>query len=1211
VIVADVFNVELYKLSTTSFEDITSGILNVDIQYGTDVYEGPQQQIDTGQFTIVSRNPNLDPKVNPDVRFNSFIRFLDSRNVEEGKSNVFFGGLVTDIDVQYQRQDDPIITITGTDIFGAMQQATITPEIEEVVRSYVAGIEDDPDQNGVSLYYLVNLESWLNACPANIEVIVNETPGQIENSTPGDNYSTYAPARYIPQVGETFLDVINKYAQTNLNYFSVDYRKSVGTVEVYPFAKYNSFYWPPMQNPGEEFPNYNFSSDPADNRPYESILINNGYRRVANSIVLSNETKQLEDPFDQAGPIQSDTTTYGTFVDSESVEENVLTTRLNLDTIIPTTIAEDGDPERYARDIFQVVAFPSDEIQQITFDNARFEDIQLDRTYSFSNLNEFVRIKHQISDTETIDRFYDIAGIAHSITPDKWEMSFTFKPSQQEIAFIYQGEVPTIQMNSLTGDSNFEFTATITDYDLENIEQVIWCLNGTNSDVSEQWLYSYDGTRYKDGLQRNGFTQTWNFDDDGILQGPDFPTGGYGTGEWYVIPYIILKNGWVIAPHVKLTVGTPEVEARFLWSQDVTSNFGAVTFTDDSRNNEIDEPDSYFWEFGDGTTSAEKNPVHIYEAPLTETDYDVSLTVFAYGEDEEKVYNTHTETISLEEPVMTANFTFSQNRQTVTFTNTSTNVGFEMPDAYLWEFDDGTTSTLKNPIHTFPADDNETLTYDVTLTVKNVFENTTSVTKSVEVVALNASGTLPIRYLQLRQGNLYGLLPSERFGTGIAANICKFKSRTSGTQANLSYMKPVGNIQNTNSIFRSYNNNTLGTDIYSNITSAYAGGLEPDAVTVSSASDWSIIIDLETPTQFIKDIIAEFADNLNGSVGSTIGAYDIYTTTETGTLSNPNNVTWFKVGSFEPGYVPRSDFSQRQPIQKTMEPTRPMPMNIPYFDYTFNNLTATFTSYETADSYAWNFGDGTTSTLKNPVKTFPARGTYNVTLAVTNGGVVTRTTTEPVIVKALVNFDVRHVKFVQNLHTGTTPWDTPTLLLASTKVGPIALPVGLNRFALTDFQFEDYPLEFYPSISNSDIYDFGSIDITSPTQIGSSGPYKNRMLTEPQVLINPGVGIRAKSLDASNRTQWTAIIDLQKAHKGIEDFTINARRDYFGGEGPLNAPPANPGVSYSVYVTNDISATIDPNAVTWTKIGNDITPSNLAAPKNANFALGETFSILD
>jgi PKD repeat protein len=57
---------------------------------------------------------------------------------------------------------------------------------------------------------------------------------------------------------------------------------------------------------------------------------------------------------------------------------------------------------------------------------------------------------------------------------------------------------------------------------------------------------------------------------------------------------------------------------------------------------------------------------------------------------------------------------------------------------------------------------------------------------------------------------------------------------------------------------------------------------------------------------------------------------------------------------------------------------------------------------ETADSYAWTFGDGTTSTLKDPVKTYASYGTYTVTLAVTNGGVVTRTTTEPVIVQALV-----------------------------------------------------------------------------------------------------------------------------------------------------------------------------------------------------------------
>lgn len=79
---------------------------------------------------------------------------------------------------------------------------------------------------------------------------------------------------------------------------------------------------------------------------------------------------------------------------------------------------------------------------------------------------------------------------------------------------------------------------------------------------------------------------------------------------------------------------------------------------------------------------------------------------------------------------------------------------------------------------------------------------------------------------------------------------------------------------------------------------------------------------------------------------------------------------------------------------------RPFPLNIPYFLYTFNDKIVSFTSVETADSYAWDFGDGTTSTLKDPVKTYASYGTYTVTLEVTNDAVITRTTTEPVIVQA-------------------------------------------------------------------------------------------------------------------------------------------------------------------------------------------------------------------
>lgn len=56
------------------------------------------------------------------------------------------------------------------------------------------------------------------------------------------------------------------------------------------------------------------------------------------------------------------------------------------------------------------------------------------------------------------------------------------------------------------------------------------------------------------------------------------------------------------------------------------------------------------------------------------------------------------------------------------------------------------------------------------------------------------------------------------------------------------------------------------------------------------------------------------------------------------------------------------------------------------FDFTPSGLTAvfTFTGVGLPDSYAWNFGDGDTSTAASPSHTYPAEGTYDVTLLTTN-----------------------------------------------------------------------------------------------------------------------------------------------------------------------------------------------------------------------------------
>lgn len=74
---------------------------------------------------------------------------------------------------------------------------------------------------------------------------------------------------------------------------------------------------------------------------------------------------------------------------------------------------------------------------------------------------------------------------------------------------------------------------------------------------------------------------------------------------------------------------------------------------------------------------------------------------------------------------------------------------------------------------------------------------------------------------------------------------------------------------------------------------------------------------------------------------------------------------------------------------------------------------------ENADSYQWNFGDGTTSIIKNPVKTFSQTGEYNVVLTATNSetGVVES-------FSSIISIFVFQGGLVTNgnFESGTAPW---------------------------------------------------------------------------------------------------------------------------------------------------------------------------------------------
>ena len=181
--------------------------------------------------------------------------------------------------------------------------------------------------------------------------------------------------------------------------------------------------------------------------------------------------------------------------------------------------------------------------------------------------------------------------------------------------------------------------------------------------------------------------------------------------------------------------GTAPV-ARFIAVPMIGYEQRAVRFSDRSTGT----PLTWQWDFGDGSSSSEQNPSHAY---TTFGRFVVTLTVFNSGGSSAysstvwmraaklsfPTYNS-TSHVIVKPPILhnlgyspisffTMDKTFGSSPMTVQFSDMS----FRSPSSWEWDFDDGETSTLQNPTHTY----NMPGTYSVSLTVKNsIGESTTS-----------------------------------------------------------------------------------------------------------------------------------------------------------------------------------------------------------------------------------------------------------------------------------------------------------------------------------------------------------------------------------------------------------------------------------------------------------------------------------------------------
>jgi gliding motility-associated-like protein len=205
----------------------------------------------------------------------------------------------------------------------------------------------------------------------------------------------------------------------------------------------------------------------------------------------------------------------------------------------------------------------------------------------------------------------------------------------------------------------------------------------------------------------------WDFNADGVTddttQNPSHAFPAAGTFP------VHLTITWPPCVHdtiINVTVTNPPIPAFTFTTVCVGT---ATSFASTPAN-----ATSYFWDFGDGTTSAAPYPAHIYTASGT---YSVTLTVVNQGCTGKITQNVNVITA----PAAAFSATeVCQNLATV-FTNNSVN-----GNTYSWTFGDASTSTLQSPTHTYAAAG----TYTVSLVAISAGGCTNKVSLPVKVDAV-------------------------------------------------------------------------------------------------------------------------------------------------------------------------------------------------------------------------------------------------------------------------------------------------------------------------------------------------------------------------------------------------------------------------------------------------------------------------------------------
>ncbi len=373
---------------------------------------------------------------------------------------------------------------------------------------------------------------------------------------------------------------------------------------------------------------------------------------------------------------------------------------------------------------------------------------------------------------------------------------------------------------------------------------------------------------------------------------------------------------------------------------------------------------TYAWNFGAGaapaTSAVFAPPAVTYSTAGIKT---ITLTVTRNG-----CSATHTDTVIVTpRPVVafTALPASGCAPLTVAINNTTATVGGE---TWSWTFGDGNTSNVQNPgSHVYPNPGPGTLVFNIKLVVDNGFGCKDSLTRPITVFPLPVatfthtpdSGCQPLT-VTFVNGSTAGATYAWNFGAGAAP-----ATSTAFTPPAVVYSTP-----GIKTITLVVTRNGCSTTFTDTVTVRPRPVVAFTALPATGCSQHTVAFTNTTTTVGGETWAWTFGDGATSNVQNP-GAH-VYTNPGPGTLIRTVKLVVTN------GYG-CSDSTTRtvtiypQPIASFTNPANACVT----FGVPFTNTTTG------ASTYAWTFGDGSTSTQTNPVHAYAATGNYAVTLIAT------------------------------------------------------------------------------------------------------------------------------------------------------------------------------------------------------------------------------------